>query len=367
MNSTYDGNLMLSVHRFGATGNGQTDDTAAIQKAIDAARDAGGGGIWFPAGKYRSSTLKLYSYVGLFAAPTWSYHDHGGTQLLLADPQAKCLIDISAAYGCRISGLGISGEKLGTGIHGIYLDGPQRYQARRSEEDTCFIENCRLSLFTGDAVRLDQSWAFTLRDSMLIFNDGDGLSFSQFDGWVHDCIFNNNGGYGIHGRPWNGTVTILGNRIEWNVKGGICLGHGSLHNINNNLIDRSGGPGIHLHGGEPVDRAHGRSSSFTIIGNVINRSGAKTPADSPLNCHILLDFVAGVVVSGNVMKVGVDDGGGGQCSPTYGIVMGELADCVIKDNTWYQGAIKEFLVDRGGHDGSIIVKDNPGRLYTVLG
>jgi hypothetical protein len=185
--------------------------------------------------------------------------------------------------------------------------------------------------------------------------------FAQFDGWVHDCIFNNNGGYGIHGRPWNGAVTVLGNRIEWNVKGDVCLGHGSAYNINGNYIDRSGGTAIHLHGGEPVDRSHGRSGGLSIIGNVLNRSGAKRPADSPENCHLLMDFVAGVVVSGNVMKIGTDDGGGGQLSPSYGIVCRELADCVIKDNTWYAGVTREFLLDEGGHDGPVIVKDNPGR------
>ena len=348
---------MCSVKDFGAVGDGDADDTTALQQAIVAARDAGGGGVWLPAGRFRTGMLRLYPHVGLFGAPTWSYHHAGGTQLLLSDPLAPCLIDMSCAYGARVSGLGLSGERLGHGIHGIYLS-----DANRNQEDTIFIENCRLSGFTGDAVRLDNVFAFTLRDSMLIFNDGDGLSFSHFDGWVHDCIFNNNGGYGIHGRPWNGAVTVTGNRIEWNVKGGICLGHGGCYNIGNNYLDRSGGPAIHLHGGEPVDRASGRAAGFSVVGNVLNRSGAQSPADADENCHILLDFVAGVACIGNVMKIGVDDGGDGLLSPSYGIVFRQLADSVIKDNTWYYGVTREFLRDHGGHDGALIVKDNPGRI-----
>jgi len=43
---------MLSVKDFGATGDGNTDDTAAIQNAINAAIDAGGGTVYFPVGKY---------------------------------------------------------------------------------------------------------------------------------------------------------------------------------------------------------------------------------------------------------------------------------------------------------------------------
>jgi hypothetical protein len=43
----------FSVSRFGARGDGKTDDSAAAQGAIDAALKAGGGRIHFPAGVYR--------------------------------------------------------------------------------------------------------------------------------------------------------------------------------------------------------------------------------------------------------------------------------------------------------------------------
>ena len=44
----------LDVKAFGATGDGKTLDTAAINKAIDAAAAAGGGTVHFPAGNYLS-------------------------------------------------------------------------------------------------------------------------------------------------------------------------------------------------------------------------------------------------------------------------------------------------------------------------
>ena len=50
----------VNVRDFGAVGNGVVDDTAAIQKAIDAALVAGGGELFIPAGKYRiTGTLFL--------------------------------------------------------------------------------------------------------------------------------------------------------------------------------------------------------------------------------------------------------------------------------------------------------------------
>jgi hypothetical protein len=42
----------VSVKDFGATGNGATDDTVAINNAITAVRAAGGGEVYFPAGTY---------------------------------------------------------------------------------------------------------------------------------------------------------------------------------------------------------------------------------------------------------------------------------------------------------------------------
>src|ERR1041384_3378176 len=42
----------LSVRDFGAKADGKSDDTAAFQKAMDAARDAGGGVVYAPRGNY---------------------------------------------------------------------------------------------------------------------------------------------------------------------------------------------------------------------------------------------------------------------------------------------------------------------------
>ncbi|MBM3881869.1 MAG: hypothetical protein FJ387_19445 [Verrucomicrobia bacterium] len=42
----------FNVRDFGARGDGATDDTAAVQKALDAAAQAGGGVVWAPRGNY---------------------------------------------------------------------------------------------------------------------------------------------------------------------------------------------------------------------------------------------------------------------------------------------------------------------------
>ena len=55
----------FNVMDFGALNDGRTLNTKAIQSAIDACADSGGGTVYFPAGRYVSGTLHLKSHVGL--------------------------------------------------------------------------------------------------------------------------------------------------------------------------------------------------------------------------------------------------------------------------------------------------------------
>src|SRR3989442_10579598 len=71
---------VYDVRAFGAKGDGKTVDTAAINKAIDAAAAAGGGTVRFPAGAYLSFSIHLKSNIAL-------YLDQGST-IVAADPVA---------------------------------------------------------------------------------------------------------------------------------------------------------------------------------------------------------------------------------------------------------------------------------------
>jgi polygalacturonase len=59
---------MFNVRTYGATGDGKTVDTPAINKAIDAVAAAGGGTLVFPAGTYMCFTIRLKSGVDLWLA-----------------------------------------------------------------------------------------------------------------------------------------------------------------------------------------------------------------------------------------------------------------------------------------------------------
>ena len=53
------------VRRYGAHGDGVTLDTAAVNAAIAAAADAGGGTVFFPAGTYACHSVRLRSHITL--------------------------------------------------------------------------------------------------------------------------------------------------------------------------------------------------------------------------------------------------------------------------------------------------------------
>ena len=107
----------------------------------------------------------------------------------------------------------------------------------------------------------------------------------------------------------------------------------------------------------------GPCTQFSITGNFIKRSGKFAPADSPDSAQILLDGSTGVTCTGNTLQSGRDDGDQGVWSPSYGIIVQNLENCVIANNVLHNGALRQLIVDNGNHKDGVILKDNPGRLF----
>jgi polygalacturonase len=68
---------IFNVRKYGATGDGKTLDTEAVNRAIDAAAAAGGGVVFFPAGSYLCFSIRLKSHVDLYLL--------GGSVIVAAD------------------------------------------------------------------------------------------------------------------------------------------------------------------------------------------------------------------------------------------------------------------------------------------
>ncbi|MGE5644317.1 MAG: right-handed parallel beta-helix repeat-containing protein [Acidobacteriota bacterium] len=341
---------LLDVRQFGAKGDGKTDDTRAIQKTIDAAAGQGGA-VFVPPAVYACSELRLRPRVALVGVPAWNYRGGGGSTLKLIDDKAASLVNITGADGATIDGLSLEGGELGKQIHGILLDKPDYGK----HEDAFRIERCQVARFSGDGVRLSRVWCFSIRHSMIAYSGGDGVRCIGWDGFLMDNWFSGNGGAGFAGRG-SASITLTGNRIEWNRDAGILASGGSHYNITGNYIDRSGTSAIHL-------AESGKCSQMTITGNLIYRSGKHAELDTPDSCHIRIEGAKGITAVGNTMHVGRDDGGKGTYSPSYGIVCKRLENCVIKDNVLHEACLRELIADKGEHSQGVIVKDNPGCVF----
>jgi hypothetical protein len=80
---------IMSVKDFGAKGDGVTNDTAAIQAAIDAALAAGGGKVYVPKGTYIVGSLVMKNHVELYGdgvASTILSSSHTGYGLKTINP-----------------------------------------------------------------------------------------------------------------------------------------------------------------------------------------------------------------------------------------------------------------------------------------
>jgi polygalacturonase len=83
------GQTYFNVRSFGAVGDGKNLDSPAIDKAIDACAQAGGGTVYLPAGTYLSGSIHLKSNIHLLI-------DTGAT--ILGAPQAVNVYDETEPY-----------------------------------------------------------------------------------------------------------------------------------------------------------------------------------------------------------------------------------------------------------------------------
>jgi polygalacturonase len=251
----------IDVRSFGAKGDGKTDDTKPLQSAIDAASEAGGG-VFVSPGVYATSELQLRRNIAMAGVAAWGYRSFGGSILRLINEKASCLLNITGASGATIEGLSLNGGRLGQNVHGIFLNKPDYGKV----EDAFRIERCRIDSFSGTGVMLSRVWCFSIRQSMVSHNGGDGVRCIGWDGFIIDNWLSGNGGCG-----WNGlgsaSVTATGNRIEWNRKDGVLLANANHYNLTGNYIDRSGQSGIAIVSGEGRPSRH-----VTVTGNGFSKS-----------------------------------------------------------------------------------------------
>ena len=351
---------LLDARHFGAVADGKADDTAALQRAIDAAAEKSGG-VFLPPGVYLSRELHVRPGVALIGVPGWNYSFGGGSVLRLADASSPGLLNVTDARGATVDGLSLDGRELGQSIHGIFT----ARTAYGPHEDGFRIERSQVARFSGDGIHLDHAWCFSIRHCEMMANRGDGLSLRGWDGFILDNWLSGNGRAGFAARSENASVTFTANRVEWNHDENMVIVGGNGYQITGNFFDRAGTVGLALRQNPQSESSNkGPCTQVTISGNFVKRSGKFANAGTHDSAQVLLEGSSGVTCTGNVLQSGQDDGSKGIWSPSEGIVYRGLTDCVIAINVLHNGALRQLIVDLGGHGDGVLVRDNPGRIFT---
>lgn len=284
----------FDIRDFGATGDGVTLDSPAINTALEACARAGGGQVVFPPGRYLSGTVHLRSRVTLYF--------EAGARLVgttnLAEYHQPTPPDFmpEARWGKWHRGL-IVGENVedvtlaGPGvIDGNKVFDPTGEERMRGPHTLVFV-NCR---------------RFTIRDLSLVDSANYAVFFQASDdveirhvrfvgGWdgVHwrgaparwcrnvritDCEFYT-GDDCLAGRYWDNTL-IAGNIINSSCNGIRLIGPATRLTIARNLFR---GPGEQPH------RTSGERRRTNMLSGVILQPGAWDATRGPLDDVLLAD------------------------------------------------------------------------------
>jgi polygalacturonase len=211
------------VRRFGAVGDGTTIDTAAVNKAIDAAAAAGGGVVHFPAGTYACYSIHLKSDVTLYldqgatilAAPTPADGASGGYDAPEPDQPWHAYQDYghshwhnSLIWGEDIHNCGIAGPGLiwGKGLdRGWSSHDHTRREPRGGGNKSIALKNCH-NVFLKDFSILQGGWfgiLVTGVDNLTI----DNLTIdTNRDGMDIDCCRNVRVSNCTVNSPWDDAI-----------------------------------------------------------------------------------------------------------------------------------------------------------------
>jgi parallel beta-helix repeat protein len=254
---------VFNVIDFGATGDGYTDDTAAIQRALDAAYQAGGGIVQLPAGTFiirgtadpshgglqiRSNTELVGAGVGTTVvklADDWTGKISG---LIRTPPSGEAEHDIV------IRDLTVDGNKTHAqgdvdGIMTGYLPGSPKFDSNILIERV-EVENVSRIGFNPH----EQTHNLTIRDSVSHDNGWDGFEADYVSQAVYENdVAYNNGRHGFNVVTHSSDVILRNDASYGNGVDGIVVQRGSEDTaftarvlLEANNVYGNGGNGIEL-------------------------------------------------------------------------------------------------------------------------
>lgn len=235
---------------------GTTDQTAALQAALDAAANAGTP-LFLPPGTYKTGRLILKSGAQLQGVP--------GRTVLVADAGTETIIETSGTNAVRLSGLVLDGNGAAPSEASALL--------RATDTTNLDISDCRFLNSGGHGVFLCRSSGrvatcefSSIANTALSSADGNDIEIS------HNIVDTASMGIAITGLSGAGQRGVVhGNRIrnlfhrKIGACGGIGIGVEADCTVTGNVVERAPAYGI-------LVGASGGFHNFDVTGNVIRQS-----------------------------------------------------------------------------------------------
>lgn len=279
----------FDVKQYGATGDGNTDDQAAIEKAVAAAQQAGGGTIYFPAGTY------VHHSVIAFGSNMTVQGDSPAQSILQASDARNSTLSFINASNCGVNQLGIRGtgskRLLNDESSGIFLKKASRCTI--TQVDVRNVSSAGILIAGSSRVRVERSH---VQDTLA---DGIHVVGGSSDVVVNQNTAENTGddsfaAVAYERDPQTNGVTISNNvSIRSHARGAACIGALNC-TITGNTIKDPGAHGIAV-AFETAYHTH-HPAHVTVTNNEI--SGVHRPGMN----GILVDAADDVTLDGNTVN-----------------------------------------------------------------
>lgn len=275
---------------FLAAGDGSTDDTAAIQAAIDAAA-AFRGALYIPAGVYVISSPLVLKYRVSLIGTGQTFHEAKDLSSLLRPTfklanGAECnLLEMDPDAPIR-GGQSIDHTYQHSYIEGLLFDGNKSNQTTKQKALLyCYrmwgltLRNCAFDNAPGDGVFLDDVNAVQLYDCYVAEADRFGLQIKDSGDVVGSGleIFGSAGPNLLLDNSWKNTIQgLFGNAVVGTETGasgyehGIVLKNGSTSNVISGRADQNYLDGVYLDA-----TSNSNSIDLCVLENGFNNASAR--------------------------------------------------------------------------------------------
>lgn len=309
-----DSMAVIDVTSHGATGDGTTDDYAAVMAAIRQAAEGGGGTVFFPAGEYALSDSIGNGADGF--SGVW----------LLGDGERAARLRVTTNVAP------ISGRWVESRIENLKVDANfQGSSGFDVDLDKSYVRHCWVMGWTGCGIRLNANTEGLLNwidDNFIEQATGYGIytTYRFYDSWI---VNNNIGSTGPNLSIEAGPVRVLANHLDGEPQHNIELRGNKQLTIIGNICEGARREAIVF---TMPSWLQSDDEQVAIVGNNITNGGKGAPNAYPAIGIYSVDAdrrTKGFNITGNFIA-NTDDGAGW----SYAVDAQYVDDIAISGNQW---------------------------------